>query len=255
MTSPFLWRVEESARNAWPALEEVFFDGWLIRFANGLSRRANSANPLTLRPQRSALVIEEIRALYQRRGRPAIFRLPSFLAPEMDQRLDHLGYRKEGESVVLFGPARGAKPALAPEVALAFAPGAHWFAAMARLQGYSKEEAAAYRAILGRIALPAAFASLSLDGEIAALGYAVAHRRLVHIGSMITDPRRRRSGFARRILEGLAGWGKTCGANGFSLEVDAENAPARALYAAFGIDSELYRYHYRQEPLRQKPRP
>jgi ribosomal protein S18 acetylase RimI-like enzyme len=65
---------------------------------------------------------------------------------------------------------------------------------------------------------------------------------------MITDPGRRRSGHARRVLEALADWGMREGAAGLCLEVDAANAPARALYEAFGIGTELYRYHYRRAP-------
>jgi N-acetylglutamate synthase len=242
------WRVEEGGRNAWPALNEVFLGGWLLRFANGLSRRANSANPLHRRPQAGARLFAEIAALYKKEGRPAIFRLPSLIAPESEKRLDALGYPREGESVVLWGAIAGVKAREDPLVRLSSEAGREWFAAMARLQGYTEEEAATYRAILGRIALPAAFAAVAFEGGIVALAYGVLHRDLLRVQSMITDPRRRRSGFARRILWALAAWGKSGGAAGLSLEVDAANAPALALYRAFGIGTELYRYHYRRAP-------
>ena len=40
------WRIEETCFNAFPSLKQVILDGWLLRFSKGVSRRANSANPL-----------------------------------------------------------------------------------------------------------------------------------------------------------------------------------------------------------------
>src|ERR687890_124691 len=43
-THPLARRVEEACLNGWPALRDVFFDGWLIRLADGYTRRTNSVN-------------------------------------------------------------------------------------------------------------------------------------------------------------------------------------------------------------------
>jgi len=40
--------LEERAFNAWPALQTVLVDGWAFRWANGYTKRANSANALAL---------------------------------------------------------------------------------------------------------------------------------------------------------------------------------------------------------------
>ena len=38
-------RLEEVAMNAWPALQQMLFDGWIVRFAQGYTKRANSVHP------------------------------------------------------------------------------------------------------------------------------------------------------------------------------------------------------------------
>src|SRR5439155_10243384 len=44
------WRVEETCSNAFPSLKQVLAGDFLLRFAQGVSRRANSANPLRDEP-------------------------------------------------------------------------------------------------------------------------------------------------------------------------------------------------------------
>ena len=38
--------IEELALNAWPALQTKHYDGWVLRFANGYTRRSNAVIPL-----------------------------------------------------------------------------------------------------------------------------------------------------------------------------------------------------------------
>src|SRR5271165_4691475 len=86
------WRVEETCLNAWPALRQVLLDGWVLRFSEGLTRRANSVNPLRADHRGVDALIPACEALYRRRLLPTIFRLPSIIGPALDRRLDALGY-------------------------------------------------------------------------------------------------------------------------------------------------------------------
>jgi len=241
------WRVEEACLNAWPALREVLLDGWLLRFSEGLTRRANSANPL--RPV-SHVDLQTCEALYRRSGLPTIFRVLSLLDPSVEERLAEAGYTEEGESCVLYGPIEDIETARDPDVRLQDEPNPEWFAAMASLQNHSSEQAATYRRIVGQVALPAAFAAMSDEGEGVAVAYGALHNGLLCYESVITDNRRRRRGYGRRIITALAAWAKEQGADGACLAVEVHNTPARALYDATGFKTELYQYHYRREPAR-----
>lgn len=241
------WRIEETCFNAFPSLRQVRLGDWLMRFSPGVSRRSNSVNPLRPDCADIAGALATAEALYPAQGLPAIFRVPSIADPALDSMLAARGYTSEGETCVLHG-AIGELAAADPEVRLLASPVTEWLDAMAALQGFSPAQRSTYRGIVGAIALPARFAMLRADGMPAALAYGAIHDGLLCYESVITDPRLRRQGLARRVIGALAAWAHDAGADAACLQVQADNAPARALYAGFGLTTELYRYHYRREP-------
>jgi N-acetylglutamate synthase len=241
------WRVEAVCFNAFPSLKQAILDGWLLRFSNGVSRRANSANPLGAGFAPPEAVIEQVEALYSGQDQPTIFRVPSFVAA-IDEPLAARGYRSEGETCVLYGAMGAVVAAADPAVELSPQPGNEWLAAMAMLQGQTDAQRRVYRHIVRAIALPAAFAGLRIDGRLAALAYGTVGDGLLCYESVVTDPGRRRQGLAWRVIASLAAWARDQGAHGVCLQVEATNAPACALYDRFGLQTELYRYHYRRQP-------
>jgi N-acetylglutamate synthase len=247
------WRVEETCLNAWPALRQVLLNGWVLRFGEGLTRRSNSANPLRGPRETGDGLIAGCEALYQRRQLPTIFRLPSIIEPDLDERLDEAGYGREGESCVRYVDLTAVEAANDPDVQLLPRPTREWFAAMGALHNHTPEQRRLYRRIVGAIAIPAAFAALAIDREFVALAFGAVHDRLLCYESVITNPRRQRHGHARRVIASLAAWAKDQGAEGACLEVEAQNTAALALYDAVGLKTELYRYHYRREPKTGAP--
>jgi ribosomal protein S18 acetylase RimI-like enzyme len=254
------WRLEEACWNAFPSLQQVLLGNWLFRFSGGLTRRANSINPLNPGCEDVAAAIAAGEALYHAQGLPVIFRVPSIVDPALDRGLAERGYASEGESCVLYGAidgldlgAGGVGATPDPAVRLLPSPEPEWLAAMARLQGYTPAQGAIYRRIVGAIALPTRFALLAEGGVPVGLAYGAIHDGLLTYESVISDSARRRRGLARRVIARLAAWAQDSGATGACLEVEAGNEPALALYAGFGLGTELYRYHYRREPARPTP--
>jgi N-acetylglutamate synthase len=243
------WRVEETCLNAWPALREIVLDGWLVRFAEGISRRLNSANPLSAKAAVNDAVIAETEAFYRRHEMRAIFRVPTLCPPAVDRALASRGYTAEGETCVLHGSLDAMDAAIDPEIVLRSRADRIWFAAMAGLQGYGADAAHIYRRIIGAVSIPATFASLAnKDGRIVSMAYGSIHNRMLCYDMVVTDARERRRGHSRKIVTALAGWARAQGATDACLQVVAENTAARALYDQIGLKSEVYRYHYRRAP-------
>ena len=166
-------RIEETCFNAFPSLKQVLRGNWLLRFADGLTRRANSVN--ALRPEcdddDAAAAIAAAEPLYRAQGLPTIFRVLSILDPALDRELAARAYTSEGESCVLYGAIDARRRGADPAVRLSPLPEPAWLAAMAVLQGHSPAQAATYRRIVEAIAIPARFALLAVDGTPAALAY------------------------------------------------------------------------------------
>lgn len=247
------WRAEEAAINGFPPLRQVVFEDWLFRLSNGVRRPANSVTPLREPGGDLAAVINAAETIYRRQDQSTIFRLPSFLDPAIDRELAARGYTEEGESCIIEGPLDPIVASAAPfggadAVRLFPEPPPEWLAAMARLLGQSREFHAIYQRIVASVVLPVAYALLPVDGQPVALAYAVIHRGLLCYESVVTSAAHRRRGYSRRILAALALWGRQNDVTAAGLQVEAPNAPARALYHSVGMTTELHRYHYRRQP-------
>lgn len=242
------WRVEAACMNAWPAPRQLLLDGWLLRAAGGGIRRTNSVNPLRSCRGNPRAVLSTAEAVYAALGQPAIFRVPS-LVGGMDAVLAAAGYTAEGHTLTLFADLGPAQPSQQGAAVLTADSGEAWLSARARLGGVDPQEQRRFATMLESILLPKAFAAVSDDGEIAALAYAVVCDCLAVIEAVITDPAKRRRGFARQVVGRLLDWARESGAEGACLQVVADNAPALALYRSLGFGRELYRYHYRRKTV------
>ena len=238
--------LEERSFNAWPALQTVLAGGWVLRFADGYTKRANSVNALL-----PALAVEDIAAfaapLYAAKGLPLIFRLSPLAGATDDQQLAALGYVRIDETIVMTAPI----PILAcadAAVHIAGRPVEAWTSGFARANDVPPPRQSIHDRMLASIQPSAAFAALKgADDLDFAWGLAVTERGMTGLFDIVTRPALRRHGGARRLVGSLLDWGRRQGAETAYLQILASNAPAIALYSSFGF-GEIYRYHYRIRP-------
>lgn len=240
----FLRRVEEAQLNSWPAPRTVLLDGWVLRFADGYTNRANSATPLDPCRKPFAEQLAQVVRLYSGQGQRALIRARSFDDPALLRALHDGGWTATGHSLVL-GAKLGADTAVKPEVELfAAAPSDEWRRDHARLSG---ADPAKRDVILATLAIPCAFAGLRAagrDSPYGACGLVGVHEEMACLHLVVTDPAQRRRGLSRRLVSALLSWARKQGAVTASLQVDQQNEPALALYAGLGFDQELFGYEY-----------
>ena len=244
-----IWRMEEAFLRAWPAPRRETVGDWLLQFAPGVSRRANSANPRHAPIRNLETTIAECERRYRAARQPVLFRVLSTTEPAVTQRLDQLGYTSEGETATLHAPIQTTLRVRDPEAVLTTKPEPAWLDTMTAAQGHTGERAVTYRAIVGAIALPTAFVALRHDGQLASLAYGAIHDGFLMCESVITAAAYRNRGYARRALITLLDWGAGQKAHTACLQVQADNTPALTLYGGLGLKTNLYGYHYRRAPL------
>ena len=96
-------QTEERGFNAWPALQTRLMDGWVLRFADGYTKRANSIN--AWRPTQPLTgILETADALYADQNLPLIVRLSPLAGAHTDAELAARGYALCDRTYVMSGP-------------------------------------------------------------------------------------------------------------------------------------------------------
>jgi ribosomal protein S18 acetylase RimI-like enzyme len=242
---PSILRIEAAALSSWPALKTVHDGAWIWRFAAGHSRRANAVNFLD--PSDGERAAERL-AVHAERSRlygiTPYVRVTPLTPLEVIAALDGLGAPASGHSRVLAGPLPHVlRPGGVRDMA---ADGDDWPAIQAALSRLAPATTEALRAMLTAIAVDVrGFAVTAEDGTPEAAAFATVSDGIAGVYNVVTAETARRRGHARRVLEAAFAWAADRGATHASIQVQADNDPAVALYASFGL-VEAFRYVYRR---------
>lgn len=238
--------LEELALAAWPALMTIHHGGYVLRLAEGYTKRANSMNALYPPAGESeADLLARVawaEAVLAQHRQSSILRLSPLADPRLDALLAARGYAHADETIVMlaerFSGADDARVEVRPDV------GRDWIEAYAATADLPPASTATLARMMALIAPRHATARVTADGRIVGFGLGVLDRGHIGAFEILTTPSHRRMGLGRAIMGALLGWGAREGATRAYLQVVAANTPAIALYRELGY-REVYRYHYR----------
>jgi ribosomal protein S18 acetylase RimI-like enzyme len=241
--------IEQIASRAWPAKHTAQYGGWLLRFTEGITRRANSVLPVG-KPEAGNLgvAVEYARNFYKQHKLPLRFQMTAASQPaELDAFLETARLIIDMRVKVLTAPL--SRIFLEePEVGIVVfgSPWKDWFSAYKEAAGLNKKALTVRQGIIDRINTEKACAAAIVDDQVAGIGLAVLDGEWLGLFSLATKEKYRRRRVASSITQSLVSWGMIRGANWGYLQVEEENTPAQKLYYGLGFE-DAYSYWYRVE--------
>jgi len=239
--------IEELSMNAWPSMQTHLYDGWILRFSGGYTKRANSINPLypsTIDLKEKIAVCE---SLYQDRNIPAVFKLVGMdRQAGLESELVSRGYGKLDETAVMTASLHSFKGEASPSPTYETVFTDAWEDGFITCNAINLAYETVLRKMLGNILGKKIIVSKIVDGTIAACGFGVMERGYVGIFDIVVDKAHRGRGIGREIVQSIMGKAKGEDAETAYLQVLKGNVIAENLYAALGF-KESYRYWYRKK--------
>jgi ribosomal protein S18 acetylase RimI-like enzyme len=238
-------RIEERALNAACAFQSLLYDGWLLGYRAGATKRLRSVNPF----YRSTLPLAEkvayCTAFYAAANLPPIFRIVPFSEPSgLDGWLEDSGWKLFDRTLVLRAELADVPDAALPDATVELIAPPAWEPLAADLLGIGAHALQAYVERAAGHPLPQAGALIRREGDVVACGLARLEGDHAGLFAIHTAQAWRGRGLGRAIVAALLAEARRRGATRAYLQVTADNAPALALYDRFGF-ATAYRYWYR----------
>ncbi|WP_136603932.1 GNAT family N-acetyltransferase [Paenibacillus dokdonensis] len=243
-------RIEEYALNAWPTLQTLVYDGWLLRFADGYTKRSNSVNAIyNMSGDNLALKIIKCEELYRKAELDAVFKITPFVPASLDQTLEERGYKlADPSTVMILELDTAAMPKLTHvEVSESLTP--KWVDTFTSFHnGLSERNQAAMKKMLSQTVLQTGYFTLYQESMPVACGLGVIEDQVVGLFDIVTSEQHRNQGYGEQLILNILQWAKENGTTHSYLQVVQNNAPANRLYEKLGY-REIYSYWYRSKTI------
>lgn len=243
-----LSRIEDAGLNASSPPQQLWLDGWLVRFSPGKAKRARCVNAVASGRMPLDDRLQACEAVFAEYGLPMIVRITPFTLPqELDDLLASQGMHRFDDTRVM---ALADLSALAEETTLlpgaeVHATGLEAFAQrVGGLRGSPLSQRQAHGQRLQNSPVPFHAFEMHVDSELVACGQFAIEGSLVGLYDVFTAPNARGRGHASVLCRHMLQQAHTRGARHAYLQVDGDNHVARSVYQRLGF-ADAYAYHYR----------
>jgi GNAT superfamily N-acetyltransferase len=237
--------IEELSFNAFPSIQTNFYDGWIIRFADGYSNRSNSVNPIyesTLDCEQKILHCEY---LFKMENLSPTFKITPFVKPsKLDSILESKNYQIIRKTSVQTANLENIKKATLNNIKIYTDINEEWLNTYKFLTNPSIKNYNAHVKIFENITVPKIFVILYNNNDPVACGTGMMENGYIGIYDINVSVDYRNKGYGKQLLLNILNIAKSKNIKTSYLNVMLNNYPALKLYSKLNY-KEIYTYHYR----------
>jgi ribosomal protein S18 acetylase RimI-like enzyme len=231
--------------NAWPSLETMHYDGWILRFSGGYTKRANSIYPLYPSKIDVPMKVSHCEKIYNGKNLHTVFKITPYSTPEgLDYYLNNRDYRIiDPTSVQVLNLIDAPKPTAASLQVNNYADD-NWLMNYCNFSHFTPKHFHTMTQMLRNIIPDRFFVTLYSENKAVACGLGVIEGNYIGLFDIIVDSDERGKGYGEQLVTNLLNIGLINGAKTAYLQVVMNNTPAMRLYSKLGF-REVYHYWYR----------
>jgi ribosomal protein S18 acetylase RimI-like enzyme len=225
--------------NACPSIQTILYDGWILRMANGYTKRANSINLLYKSTINLEEKIEYCGNLYSQNNLPTIYKLIECDEHEnIDNKLEALNYEKLDITSVQI--CNNLTPPVEPQVRVF--RGSHnnfdgiitndnfteeWINGFVRCNNIKSEYIETSKTMLKNTMGNKIIIAKKIDNEIIGCGYSVIENGYIGMFDIVVKENRRGNGYGKEIVQTILSEAGKAGVEKSHLQVVNNNTTAK----------------------------
>ena len=236
--------IELMLMRTWPALDEKRYDGWILRFSEGYTKRSNCINPL----YESYFELEEkyeyCKKIYEEKKLPIVYKIiDTEVSIVVDEFLKNKGLEKRDMVTVKEIELTNVNYNL-KNINVSWGFNKEWYDFYVKENKLNKQEENIFKELLQKNDKNNMYVYKLEENEIIAVAMGVVEKNKIGIFNVYVKDTYRKKGYATEILEGLLVEARKINVEKAYLQVMETNEKALNLYRKMGFVPK-YRTWYR----------
>ena len=239
-------KFEEMCLNGHVALNTLLYDGWLLKFSEGYTGRANSVS--VFYPS-SKPIIEKVsycESLYQKQGLPCQFKLTE-LDTELNDFLTKRGYKVVTPTDLMLCDLTGTQLTSSDDSKIEYVFSSspdEWLPIFFKVHEINDaHDQDVYSRMLTKVLVDTIYCTVLYDGKPAACSSGAIENGYMLLQNVIVSSELRGHGLGKKACSAILEKAKAAGAHHSYLQVVQTNTVAVNLYKSLGFE-KLYSYWY-----------